>query len=126
MLGRIFARALSASFAALLFGGVAWSGSGQEPSHPERRPQRTETILPPGPGVLETAMVGRGESVREWATRRDKRVSSGLLSIAALLAGSLPSALLLGRLLLASGRTRRSLQGIALLCGARSPPLRLA
>lgn len=126
MLGGILPRVLSASFAALLLVGVAWSGSGVGPFHPERRPQPTETILPPGPVVLGTAIVTRGELVREWATKRDKRVSSGLLSIPTLLAGSLSWALFLGRLLLASGRTRRSLQGIARLCGARSPPLRLA
>jgi hypothetical protein len=126
MLGGIFPRVLSASFAALLLVGVAWSGWGVPPSHPVHRSHRTETILPPGPGMLETAMVSRGELLREWATKRDKRVSSGLLSLPALLAGSLLWALFLGRLLLASGRTRRSIQGIARLCGARSPPLRLA
>ncbi len=126
MRGRIFARALSAVFAASLLVGVAWPGSGDEPSPAERRTPAAAAILAPGPGVLRTAMVDRGEFLREWATGRDKRVPPGPLSVAAILAGSVSWALLRARELTSGGRSRRSLRGIARPLGARSPPLRLA
>jgi hypothetical protein len=55
----------------------------------------SETILPSGSGAL-VAVADRGDLLRDWASRRDKRAPSGLLSMAAVLAGSVPWALLGG------------------------------
>ncbi len=118
---RVFARLSAAVCGALLaVAGTAWFGVGSDPSSPEPPGSASESVLALGSGVLRTAAVDRAE-LRDWA-RRDKRVASGLLSVAALAAGCLSCMLIAASQVIATGAAGRFLRGIARSFAARSPP----
>ncbi len=118
---RASARLSAAVFGALLaVAGTAWFGVGSAPSSPELRGPAPESVLALGSGVVWTAAADRAQ-LGDWA-RRDKRVPSGLLSVAALVAGSLSCVVIAASQVIAAGAAGRYLRGIARSFAARSPP----